>query len=417
MKKKLLCLILCVIMVAATFAGCKPEAKDLQVGYGRVNVTPQGKVPLAGLGSSAGDRITDVAEDDLFITCVAFKDKDSNTVLMYHMDILNTYDSLYNYIPTIASETGVPEDNIILAATHNHSAPSINSTKTPYMDDYRTMFYMALVTAGKEALKDLAPAEMYIASSKPENMVFVRHYVRDDGYIHGEGGNAAEADRYVGHAAPADNDLQMIKFTRKDKKDVVLVNWQGHPRAHAERNIIRCDVDVMRKRLEADMNCQFAFFLGASGNQNNSTQIPSEKRTTDYIDHWNVLSDEALETAKSFTKVATGKVNLIKDYSLQAKTDGKSSSIPMTVFSIGDVAFLSAGYEMFSESSIELKAYSSFKMTFIATCANGDFKYMPTLATFKYNAYETGSATKHLKGTAEKLVEHYKTLLDQLAAK
>ena len=415
MKKRLFCLALCLLIVLPIFAGCKP-ASGLQVGYGRVNVTPQGPVPLAGLGSSAGDRITDVAEDDLYITCVAFKDEDGNTVLIYHMDILNTYDTLYAMIPVIASETGVPEDNIVLAATHNHSAPSINSTKTLYMDEYRVFFKQSLIDSGKAALQDLAPAEMYIAASKPENMVFVRHYVRDDGHIHGEGGSAADADRYVGHAAEADNDLQMIKFVRKGKQDVVLVNWQGHPRAHANREIIRCDVDVMRKRLEEDMDCLFAFFLGASGNQNNSSVIPAEQRTTDYVDHWNVLSDEALETAKGFTKVSTGKVNVIKETSLQSRTNGKSSSIPMTVFSIGDVAFLSAGYEMFSESGIELKAYSQFKMTFIATCSNGDFKYMPTLPTFKYTAYETGTATWHVKGTAEKLVEEYKKMLDQLSA-
>ena len=416
MKKKLFCLFMCLALVLPIFSGC--NFSGLKVGYGRVNVTPQGKVPLAGLGSSAGDRITDDAWDELFVTCIAFTDKNKNTVLIFHMDILNTYDSIYAWIPEIADATGVPEDNIVLAATHNHSAPSINSQKTLYMNEYRVLFKQALIQSAKQALEDRASAEMYITSCNPENMTFVRHYVRDDGMIHGEGGSAADADRYIGHTVDADNDFQMIKFTRKGKKDVVLVNWQGHPRAHGEdKNAIQCDVDVLRKRLEADMDCQFAFFLGASGNQNNSSVIPAEQRSSNYKEHYNILADEALEAAKNFTKVATGNVNVIKDTSLQARKDGKSSTIPMTVFSIGDVAFLSAGYEMFCESGMELKEYSSFKMTFIVTCSNGDFKYMPTLATYKYNSYETGTATWHIKGTAEKLVEKYKTMLDDLGAK
>lgn len=423
MKKRLLCLLLCVLTMTAVFAGCttteSTEVSGLKVGYGRVDVTPTSSVPLGGMGY---DRITADVKDPLYVTCVAFTDENNNTALIYHMDILNTWPSLYEFIPTIAERTQVPADNIVLSATHNHSAPSMESKSTLYMDEYRVLFKKALIDSALQALEDRAAAEMYITSCNPENLTFVRHYVRQNGTVHGEGGNASEAHLYVGHTVEADNDLQMIKFTRKDKKDVLLVNWQGHPRAHGEDDrangifAVRSDVDVLRKRLEADMDCQFAFFLGASGNMNNSSQIPSEQRTKNYNEHYNVLADEALEAAKNFTKVQTGAVKVITSYSLQARTDGKSSEIPMTVFSIGEVAFLSAGYEMFCESGMELKDASSFKMTFIVTCSNGDFKYMPTLATYKYTAYETGTATRHVKGTAEKLVEKYKTMLNQLSA-
>ena len=420
MMKKILCLFLCAVMVLPILTGCNLFQKGLKVGYGRADVTPTDKVWLGGLGDMGGQRITSEVWDPLYVTCTAFTDDNENTVLLYHMDILNTYDVVYKWIPNISEATGVPEDNIILSATHNHSAPNMEVIKTDYTNEYKVLFLQALINSAKDALEDRAVAEMYITSCNPENMTFVRHYRRKDGSVHGWGGNADEAAAglYTGHAAEADNDFQMIKFVRKGKKDVLLVNWQGHPRAHGESvSAIQSDVDVLRKRLEADMDCLFAFFLGGSGNQNNSSVIPAEQRSSNYKEHYNILADEALEAAKNFTKVQTGNVKVIKETSLQARTNGKSSTIPMTVFSIGDVAFLSAGYEMFGTSAMELKEYSSFKMTFIVTCSNGDFKYMPTLATYKFEgAYETSSATLHVKGTAEKLVEKYKTMLDQLAA-
>lgn len=414
MKKKLICLLLCSVMTIAIFTGCS-DAGGFRVGYGRVDVTPTESVPLAGMGSSWEPRRSDEVLNKLYVTCIAFTDEADKTVLMYHMDILNTYDSIYAWIPDIAQATEVPEGNIILAATHNHSGPSINNKEVEYMSEYRAMFKQALIDAGLAALKDRKTAEMHITSSNPVNLNFVRHYVRADGTVHGEGGNADEAHKYIGHTVDVDDQLQLIKFTRKGGKDVLLMNFQGHPMGHAEyRYAILSDVDVIRQKVEAELDCQFAYFLGASGNVNSTSPIPEEQRTTDYVSHGNAVAQEAITAAANFTKVNLGNIQLLTEEVLASRKDGGGSLIPATVFSIGDVAFLSAGFEMFCESGQAIKEASPFKMTFVATCSNGDFKYMPTLATYKYVAYETGTATWHVKGTAEELEETYKTLLNEL---
>lgn len=414
MKKKLICLLLCAVMATAIFAGCSDES-GFKVGYGRMDVTPAESVPLAGMGSSWEPRRSNEVLNKLYVTCVAFTDESDNTVLMYHMDILNTYDSIYAWIPDIAKATEVPEGNIILAATHNHSGPSINNKEVPYMNEYRALFKQSLIDAALAALEDRKSAEMYITSANPENLNFVRHYVREDGSVHGEGGSADEAHRYIGHTVDVDDQLQLIKFTRKGEKDILLMNWQGHPMGHAEyRKAILSDVDVIRQKVEAELDCQFAFFLGASGNVNSSSQIPAEQRTTDYVSHGNAVAQEAITAAANFAKAELDKIHLLTDEVLASRKDGGSSAIPTTVFSIGDVAFLSAGFEMFCESSMEIKEASPFKMTFVVTCSNGDFKYMPTLATYKYPSYETGTATWHVKGTAEMLTDTYKDMLNQL---
>ena len=82
------------------------------------------------------------------------------------------------------------------------------------------------------------------------------------------------------------------------------------------------------------------------------------------------------------------------------------------------IAFAIVPYEMFSESALALKEYSKFEQTFVVTCADSHYGYLPTEATFdparyRTEAYEVG-ATNYVQGTAEKLVEGYKSLFDQI---
>lgn len=447
MKKKLLSLLLCAVMMLSVFTGCvssgasetAPEDKSvLKVGYGRVDVTPTESVPLAGLGSKRYSRQVD---DQLYVTCIAFADETGNTVLMYHMDILNTYDIVYGWRADIAAATNVPLDNIILSATHNHSGPSMSSDEVPYMDTYRTMFKQALIDSAQTAIADLKVATMYTTSCVAENLAFVRHYLRTDGTYNGHGGSSSEAERgeYVGQAVKVDEQMQLIKFVREGGKDVLLMNWHGHPRAHSDtdesytgtykKNRVLSDVDVIRKEIEAQMDCQFAFFLGASGNVNSCGVIPSEVITYEYIAHNKVVAERAIAAAANFEQAESGKVQILTQTVKATRHNGEDvtvagvvNDVPATVFAIGEVAFVIAGYEMFTESGQDIKAASPFKTTFIVTCANGDHKYMPSLPTFSYipfstPVYETRTtSTRFIPGTAELFVDTYKAMLQQLKA-
>lgn len=71
-------------------------------------------------------------------------------------------------------------------------------------------------------------------------------------------------------------------------------------------------------------------------------------------------------------------------------------------FSIGDVAFIMAPYEMFSTNGQRIKTGSPFAMTFVVTCANGSEGYMPTQEAFAYDSYES-NVCKFEPGIAEAL--------------
>jgi len=199
MKKKLLCLLLCIVMMATLFVGCTPSENGggggggvskggtMEAGYARVDVTPDAanSMPLAGLAARNSEGVL----DPLYITCVAMKDGDGNIYLLYHTDFLKAYSVLTLSKKQISKETGVPVENIVVSAPHNHSAPGLDDADSAIIEDYAKTCKAAMIQSAKDAIADLKPAKMYTSSKKCENMTFVRHYLRANGTIHGEGGS------------------------------------------------------------------------------------------------------------------------------------------------------------------------------------------------------------------------------------
>lgn len=421
--KSFLSLLLCGILIVTLFPGCSQASSGsetthtLQVGYARVDITPQEPVPLRGLGGDTSERMSEDIRDPLYATCIAFTDETGLSILLYELDLALCFGMpTLNARSDVAKATGVPMNQIMVTATHNHSGPDLDNTKEPSMERYAESLRKWMVEAAEAALADRKIATgMFSASAEPENMNFCRHYVMDDGSICGDNFKGTGKVR-VSHVVDADNQLQLVKFTRENGKDVVLMNWQGHPRGHKDyRNSILSDVDIIRKKVEAGLDCHFIYFLGASGNLNNSSHIKEEQITKNYLEHNEKLGQYAIDAAAQFQELQIGKLQIIgQNYRCTAKANSNvKMDVAMFVFSFGDLAFAAAPYEMFSENGDDLKNGSPFKTTFIATCANNMLYYVPSVATFEYGGYEV-EKSRLASGSAELLVNEYITMLKQI---
>lgn len=394
--KKIIALLLCLIVCVTLFAGCKPEGKTgakgvFMAGYSRADVTPDASisVQLAGHGY---ERPSYAVWDPLYATCTALKDEDGNTFLFYHCDFLKAYNTLNMSKNQITKATGIPAENIIIATTHNHSAPELEGDYA-YTADYGKLIKKAMVKAAEEAIADLKPAKMFTSEIDIENMNTLRTIGVSSDF-----------------ASELDKTMELIKFTREGGKDIVWMNWQGHPRGHGEdKLVILSDVHQIRKVIEPALDCHFAYFLGSSGNVNQASKI-----TATYVDHGKYLADKAVEAAANFTQIPAGSVKKATTrVELTYKSGGGSENVAISVVSVGkSLAFAIVPYEMFSSSAKELKAYSRFDQTIISTCTDNHIGYIPTTATAD-TAYEA-RATGFVKGSAEQLVDGYKELLDQL---
>jgi len=429
--KKTLSLVLCMLLVLTIFGGCGPQAGagettaeatqpdapvSLSVGFGRADITPTEPTPLGGL---RGDRFSEDVMDRLYAACIAFTDQTGTTVLLFSVDLLSAFSAVLFGGSDVAKATGVPFENIILATTHSHSAPDMTKDDLS-IQNYTKLLRSKMVEAAQAALADRQPATMSINTAYPENVNFIRHYRFTDGTYGGDNFGSFSGKTIAGHVREVDNALQMVKFTREDAKNIIMLNWQGHPDGHGSyRNSILSFSGSVTDQVEAGLNCHCLYVLGASGNVNNASRIKEEQIYKDYREKTKVLADAVINAESSYQEVSIGKIQILaKNESCTTKTSSKMD-VPLDTYAIGDVALAAAPYEMFCENGQAIKSGSPYKMTFVSTCTNTRLcSYVPSVTTYDYNNMPDEvfgiSQTPFVKGAAEILQDSFISMLNQM---
>ena len=454
-----------IIACAVSLFGCTPkepaELPKLEAGFGRADLTPDFSVGLGGYSNPESRRSEGVA-DNIYATCIAFRE-DGKTILLYTVDNCGmSQTQITSTRVFISTATGISTKDIYIGATHTHSAPSLNSGDEAGKK-YLALFYSAMVDAGKLAIEDLSPVTVSTNTTRVENMTFVRHYRLEDGSYAGSNFGDFEASPIADHAAEADDRMVLIKFDRVDrkKKDILLMNWQGHPDQANELGFLRISasyIGPLRSKMEARTNMHFAFFTGADGNQNIDSKIRSERHNKNWRAYGRTMASHALKALRNMTPVqgdgirtvqvqfaaetdhswdkmlpqATEVYSLWKAEGIQACDElckrydftsvyqaraiisrskmSKTANLELNAFTVGGVGFVVGTYEMCSDAGIYIRANSPFETTFFCT---GNSGYIPSAAAYDYRSYESDTGM-YAKGTAEKLAEKYVEMLNNI---
>ena len=462
--KKILAIMLVLAMVISLCACSNSEntketeaatPEGLQVGYAKINVTPDYAVGLMGY-SDASERLNkDGFITYIYATCIAATEGDE-TILMYTVDNIAMEHSYAEFFRGyINKATGIPADKIFFGATHSHNCPSKSG-------QYKTDLAQWLVEGAEKALADRAPATMYAGTKEIPGMNFVRHYKMADGTY--AGSNFGDLSKeFVAHATDPDSQMVLVKFDYADekKKDVLLVNWQAHPDSASEigYNALAASwVGPLRDELEKLSGMNVAYFTGASGNQGKDSRIASEKNNLSWREYgikMGELANEALSCLQPATgtgiktnrQMLTVDINHTWDHMLDQanevydlwKSAGKSAGdalgkqygftssyqarairtraamaqtdeLEINAFSINGIGFTTGTYEMFSNHSLYVKEHSPFDVTFVITGCSG---YIPDPAAYEYRSYEADTGY-YAPGTGEKLAEAYVEMLKQV---
>ena len=424
------------------FAGKEsaPEYKGVfQTGYAREVITPT--VPI-------GD-FTEVM-NDLYATCVAVYDGDK-TILLISLDIGSIMEDKCDSIRNkVKSATKIPTDNIIITATHNHSSVhfGVNSV-------WDLTAYNKIANAAKNAIADLSDAKMFIGVAKTTGMAFVRRYIDANGNkatVSPGNYDTVELDPATTKCVTeADDTLQVVRFVREGKSDIVAANWQAHL-AHAVSEYpeaLSADLaHYMRQEIESKDDVKVIYLAGASGNINLTPPNESARKYKDHIEVGKALAKVTLEAikAENLTAIEAGKINMKKevytamyaknteaeiaaakdrlasgekrhllsikvDEMIVARAKDTSADLRLSSLSIGDLSLITVPYEMFDTNGMEIKEASPFKMTLILTNSDGAWIYMPSYkAATEYGGYDA-EYTYFEAGTAEKLVGKYLEML------
>ena len=463
--KQFFALLLTVVVVLGLCACGNASPKEtepytgLQVGYGKVNITPGYVVGLGGY-SDAETRFHNGMLDYVYTTCLAISSGDE-TILWYTVDTCGLgRNDKQSMRAAVSRATDIPEDKIFIGATHGHNCPALSGY--PNADQYNTELLRWMGEAGQAALADRAPATFYRAKAAHEGMNFVRHYTLDDGTFLANADAGKVEDRLVGHPMESDDQMIVLKFDREgEKKDILTVHWQTHPDSASTigYNLISPGfIGPLRNKLEKDTGMLVAYYNGASGNQNPDSRIDDEAHNL----KWDAYGEKLAELArgmldsmepvegtqiKTTHKIVDLNVDHSWDHMLNAanevydiwKSRGKEAgdeagkqygfsnvyqarairsrcnmgaiiSMDARAFSIGNVGFTTGTYEMFSTNAMFVKENSPFETTVIVT---GNSSYMPAQVAYTYRNYEVDTGF-YAEGSAEKMADEYVAMLKEL---
>ena len=431
----------------------------LMAGFGRADITPGNGVGMGGYSDNE-TRLSKGTLDPLYVTCIALSDG-NETVLAVTIDVIGIRDSLLTTVRTnMSAVTGVPHDKIFVGATHTHSGPAMsknNDAEIAWHKEYEA----ALRMAAQDAMKDLAPAKLQAATKVIDGMNFVRHYLMNDGTYYGSN-FGSEDSGFKDHATKNDPQMVLVKLDREGKKDILMVNWQAHPASVAREvdyNMVSADfVGYMRVAMEQQTGMHFAYFTGASGNQNKDSKLVAEKhglksqqygpKMAEYaiaalselkdienttiksvakqqrvsIDHsWDHMINEANEVynlwkteGKTAGDALGAQYGFTSSYQARAIRDRKkmalTGELTIGAFRLGPIGFTHGTYEMFSDHSNYVKENSPFEITFLIT---GNSTYIPSSAAYDYRSYEADTGF-YAQGTGEQLAKEYVNLLNSL---
>ncbi len=415
--KRILVLFFAVLMLLGTVSCNSEKSVRLEVGFGRVSITPayddsNGLNTLLQPIHTNSKTVATSVYNEIYASAIAITDGETQ-LLLISTDLRDISTALCTRIAEkIEEETGVPKNNIMIAATHNHSAPALTLYEDDLLVAYKEFLVETIPQAAALALKDVAPATMSVGRAETPGMNFVRRYIMSDGSL-GSVTSVNKGTTYVSHESEADTEFQTVKFEREEKKDIVMSNWQCHPAAMYPANTISSDwVHDMRAGVEAEDDAFFAFFYGGLGNINQLSMIPGEmKYGKDAADKATTANlGKALvgvvgQTLKEMQPIEAGRINVKRTY--VPDTYGKA---PLFIATVGDFALTGNPFEMFHQHGEYVKENSPYEMTFFVGLANGAEGYMPTVEAYARGGYEK-DACRYAPGIGD---EATKTLVDTL---
>ena len=469
--KKVFAFLLAALMVFSLFAcGNTTEkqaeeeaaASKLQLGYGRVCITPDKSVPLNGYGTSTNRMSTEVL-NDIYVTCLAMSDG-NNRALLFSQDLhVSTAVQTPKLRSALTAEVGIPSSNIFFSATANCSAPDLKSSHESITGYYLEFYTAAIIQAAKEALDDLAPATMYSTSTQVEGMSYTHHYTMEDGTV--EDHYYGFFDREItGHAAQPDTTMRLVKVERKDKPAVLMINWQCRPTMTGAKNktVLSADfIGFMRDKVEAETGMKPIYFTGGYGEVSPTTRIESEDHGLDVKAYGEKLADYAIEAmAGELTKMSDGKsigsytvggygiklnhadedkVEAAKKIVEERKEKGydvadktakaqgfksvyeagsivsragrkEKEPIEISVLRFGEMGFLMAPLALFSTTGKQTLDAIPTEFGFLLCQSNAAWNTIPSEEAFGYGGYEA-DVSYFAKGEAERMTRNLNDML------
>ncbi|MSR32035.1 MAG: hypothetical protein EXR99_11065 [Gemmataceae bacterium] len=448
--------------------GEKKGEKGFRAGAAASNITP--RLGRKIVGNFTQPPATHV-HDELQVRCLVLDD--GATRLAFAIcDSVGIDRSVFDAAKRLVqSETGIPIDNQLMAATHTHSGVSWNG-KDDGDPEYAGFLSRRIADGIRRAINNLEPAELAIGRAEEAGQVFNRRwFLTPETKLLSPFGeiDKVKMNPGVGNqallkpAGPTDPEISFLAFRALDGRHLALLaNYSLHyvggvPTGEISADYFAVFANLMEEKLNAkDKARPFVGIMtnGTSGDVNNINFRQAGPRVKPY-EKMNQVATLVADRVYSALQKASFKSNIKlgaqwKEIILQARQpdaervqwakrtlakpddapkdhplerfyaqralnlhDGPSqAAIALQAFRIGEVGITAIPFEVFAEIGLELKKQSPIQPCFNISLANGSGGYLPTPSQHELGGYETWMGTNKVEKEAS--VKITNTLLDLL---
>jgi len=399
MSAKLVALLLC------TVACLSNAAADFRVGIAVRNVTPDPLLPVSG-GVGPSHPVTR-KEGELTVRALVFE-QDKVRVAIVSADFLGFPAALGNKVRCAVKE--VPPENILIGATHSHSAPDCygfpdGKGGTASDPKYLDLVCRRMADAIREAVTNLQPARLKAATGEAKGKIAYNYYA---------------PQLYD----PRCHVLQAVSTS--GQPIATLVNYAIHPEVLGNSAGI-CSPDLIGPlcdRISERAGGTAIFMNSAQGGMvtaDNRKPEGREARTWDECQRiGNLLADEALRIIQDAHEQAYPKLacfsrqvsfpvesplmrTLVKQ--LVPGTDGQKVTTQMNVVNLGNVQILTIPGEALPNIGYYLKRKMRGEHNLLFGLTNDAFGYILTKEDYNsFKRYDYISRTSLGEQTGEILV-------------
>ncbi len=333
----------------------------------------------------------------------------------------------------VSKKTGISSNNILIAATHTHSAPTMSKSFLNGASPdkrYVNFFIEKTVVAIIQAKKKLEHAFFLAGISPAPGFEYNRRLQRPDGRIIMNYASDGLSNNCL-PTGPTDKEIPFLLFKNLSGLPIgIIFNYDNH------NNCINAGYysqdfggkigNILRKRLGSVF--PVVFLPGACGNVNwinsrNPGHLSGDKLA------WKIGEVAANKLLNSLKKSSrTEKIDiLVKRKAIEVQerpftysdfcndNNGGNSEerkiadrnryepeiaeikkrgeticpVEIYVISFDDISIVTNPVELFTEFGMEIKRRSPFKITLVSTLTNGYYGYVPTQEAFYQGGYET----------------------------
>ena len=402
-------ILLCTVATAALAA----DQGSLRVGAIRVDITPASDAALPMSGYAGRTEGFKAIHDPLHLRTIVVDDG-KNQAALVSCEVIGFSNALWDDITrNLAAATGIPRENILLAAVHTHAAPSLGTYEgklTEKQVAYVEKLKKAIVDSVLDAKKNLQPAKVGFGTGHAN--VNMNRRARDDqgGWMLGNNPEGV-----------SDKTVAVIRFDSLAGEPIAIVtNYGVHGTVLGQGNLqISSDLPGSTARfVEQHFGDKIVapWTSGTSGDQDPIYRTGTDFRNVAALGR--ILGEEVIQVADSIKTSPRARVRAMQSVvtcpgkrTVQAPGPGREYkwedadpvSIRLSLLVINDIAITGVSGEVLTNIGLRLKKESPFTRTIMVTHCNGSSGYLPDDAAYEQVSYEI-TTTRVKPGCAENAI-------------